>query len=145
MKTIICGGRDYVLTRGDARWLDGLLETLPITEVFSGGAPGADAGGEKWARARGVPVDPHPAKWDDITAPGAVIKTRRDGKKYNALAGFWRNQEMAEQAQICIAFPGGSGTADMIRRATERGMRVIRRPAGPAHPDSTHPASPPER
>ncbi len=40
MKTIICGGRDYVLTRGDAKWLDELRASLPITEVVSGGASG---------------------------------------------------------------------------------------------------------
>jgi predicted Rossmann-fold nucleotide-binding protein len=128
VKTIICGGRDYVLTRGDARWLDELRATLPITGVVSGGATGADAGGEKWARARGVPVDPKPAKWDDIDAPGAVIRTRRDGTKYNVLAGHWRNQEMAECAEACIAFPGETGTADMLERADKRGLKIILSP-----------------
>ncbi len=122
MKTIICGGRNYVLTRGDARWLDGLLETLPITEVVSSGALGADAGGEKWANARGIPIALFKADWATL------------GKS----AGPIRNDRMAKYSDICIAFPGGSGTADMIRRATERGLRVIRRSAGSQalpHPD----------
>lgn len=127
MKTIIAGGRDYVLTRGDARWLDELRSTLPITEVVSGGATGADAGGEKWANTRGITIHPCPANWDDITAPGAVVRTRRDGRKYNVLAGFWRNEEMAKYADALIAFPGGRGTADMIARATEHGLKIVRR------------------
>lgn len=39
MKTIIAGGRNYCLTPADLL----ALEKLPITEVVSGGATGADA------------------------------------------------------------------------------------------------------
>jgi hypothetical protein len=27
--------------------------------------------------------------------------------------------------EACIAFPGGRGTADMVKRATEKGLKVI--------------------
>jgi hypothetical protein len=109
MKTIICGGRDYVLTRGDARWLDELRVSLPITEVVCGEAKGADAGGKKWAIARGVPVKSFPAEWSVF------------GKH----AGPIRNEQMAEYAEGCIAFPGGFGTGDMIRRAHKHGCMVV--------------------
>lgn len=125
MKTIICGGRDYQLTDLDRGRLDVLRTVLPITEVVCGGATGADAGGEDWARSHDIPVTPKAADWDNITAPGAVIRTRRDGTKYNVLAGFWRNQVMADYAQACICFPGGTGTADMRERAEARNLRVV--------------------
>lgn len=128
MRVVICGGRDYVLTVGDAKWLDGMRASLPITEVLHGDATGADAGAKKWAIARGVPHRPFPAKWDDIDAPGAVIRERRDGRKYNVLAGYWRNEDMAKAADICIAFPGGNGTADMMKRAEAHGLLVLTRP-----------------
>jgi hypothetical protein len=111
MKTIIAGGRNYVLTVGDAKWLDGLRITLPITEVVCGEATGADAGGKKWALARGIPVKCFPADWPQF------------GKR----AGPIRNEQMAEYAEGLIAFPGGQGTADMIRRANAKGCMVVLR------------------
>jgi hypothetical protein len=62
-------------------------------------------------------------KWDDIEAKGAVIKHRR-GRPYNALAGFWRNQEMAEYAEQAVIFPGGRGTNDMFNRARKEKLIV---------------------
>jgi hypothetical protein len=32
---------------------------------------------------------------------------------------------MAKYADVCILFPGGSGTADMKRRAIAHGLRVV--------------------
>jgi predicted Rossmann-fold nucleotide-binding protein len=39
-----------------------------------------------------------------------------------------RNQQMIDDGKpdVVIAFPGGSGTADMIRRAEAAGVKVIR-------------------
>lgn len=110
MKTIIAGGRNYHLTGADMVYLDGMRETLPITEVVSGRcSTGADAGGEFWAKTRGVPVKPFPAKW----------------KKFGKAAGPIRNGEMAEYGGALIAFPGGSGTADMVKQAAEKDLTVI--------------------
>lgn len=111
MRVIICGGRDYAFTAEDYAWLDGLRESLPITEVVHGGAPGADRWGGKWALKRKIPVVVFCAEWRTL------------GKA----AGPIRNDRMAKYAEACIAFPGGRGTADMIRRATERGLRVIQK------------------
>lgn len=109
MKTIIAGGRNYVFTVRDAKWLDALRISMPITEVVCGEATGADAGGKKWARARGVPVKSFPADWAQF------------GKR----AGLIRNEQMAEYAEGLVAFPGGAGTADMIRRANAHGCMVV--------------------
>lgn len=101
-RTIIAGGRDYHLTKEDRAFLD----TLPICEVVSGGAPGADSGGEAWAALREVPVRRFPANW----------------AKYGKAAGPMRNQEMADYAEAVVLFPGGAGTADMRRRAKSSGL-----------------------
>ena len=121
MRTIICGGRDYEFTVDDWKWLDGLRLSLPITEVVSGKQSrydtfkrrfvGADYFGEKWAAKNNIAVEGFPAEW----------------VHFGRSAGPRRNQEMADYADACIAFPGGNGTADMVRRAREKNLRVILR------------------
>jgi YspA, cpYpsA-related SLOG family len=108
MKTIICGGRDYRLTKADIGFLDSLLKQLPITEVVSGTASGADSDGELWAEKRGITVQKFLPLW----------------KKYGAAAGPMRNTVMAEYADAVIAFPGGKGTADMVNKAVVRKLKV---------------------
>lgn len=113
MKAIIAGGRSYYLTRDDYSWLNTFRGT--VAEVVSGGATGADACGEGWAHSNGIPVTT---------------------KKPDAMGGilpFWqaakiRNQQMADYADILIAFPGSKGTDDMVSRAEAKGMLVYRSP-----------------
>ncbi len=50
------------------------------------------------------------AKWDDLSQPGAIIKTNRYGKKYDARAGFRRNKLIINEADKVIAFWNGSST-----------------------------------
>lgn len=59
-----------------------------------------------------------PAKWDDLSAPGAVVRRRSNGAEYNVIAGFTRNQQMLSEGKPTHArgFPGGAGTADMRNR-----------------------------
>lgn len=111
MKAIICGGRNYRFTPEDHLWLDGLAHTLPITEVVQGGASGADREAKYWAIDRGIKTTEFRANWNF----------------HGKAAGPMRNAEMARYGEICIAFPGGRGAADMIRQAKERGLRVIER------------------
>jgi ribA/ribD-fused uncharacterized protein len=95
---------------------------LRVSEVVSGTAPGVDRLGEAWAAEEGIPVNPMPAAWDDLTAPGARIKVR-DGREYNANAGFDRNRRMAVYAGehggwLVAVWDGVSpGTRDMVDRA----------------------------
>lgn len=78
MKTIIAGGRNYALTTDDHAWLD----TLNITTVVSGGATGADFGGEQWAKSRGVPIVCFEANW---TAYGKAAVRSETEKWLNTL------------------------------------------------------------
>jgi hypothetical protein len=108
MKVIIAGGRDfndYLL----------LLQTVvranfDITEVVSGGAKGADSLGELFARDMDLPLKRFPADWD----------------RHGRAAGPIRNGEMAGYADALIAMWDGvsTGTANMIKQATERGLKV---------------------
>lgn len=128
MKTIIAGGRFYKFTPADIAWLDGLRISLPITEVVCGHAPGADSEGWNWAYEREIQIKDFYAAWTRWGIPEAVVGIRPDGSKYNKLAGLWRNQEMADYADALVAFPGGTGTADMIDRATKKGLKIIIKP-----------------
>lgn len=127
MRVIVFGGREYngidvdlcltyfhegtlILTHEDK------VMTGPITCVIHGNAKGADRKGKDWAIEEGVKHRPYPADWDNIDAPGAVIKHNiRTGKPYNAVAGHWRNEQMARESNADLAFmaPGGQGTRSM--------------------------------
>lgn len=104
MKTIIAGGRDYQMTAEDLRFLD----TLTITEVVCGGATGADEGGRDWAVWKGIPVKHFPADWP----------------RHGRAAGPIRNRQMAEYADQLVIFPGGRGSANMLKTARELGLAI---------------------
>jgi hypothetical protein len=48
-------------------------------------------------------------------------------------AGPLRNQRMLEafNPDMVLAFPGGRGTADMVRKAKRRGVKVVEFPREP--------------
>lgn len=117
IRLIIAGGRTYRFKMDDLALLHSVRMTHEIIEVVGGRAPGADAEGEDWAKMHGIPFRPFPAAWTDLSHPDAIIKVRHDGTKYDARAGFRRNQQMAEYANACALFPGDNGTNDMATRA----------------------------
>ena len=94
------------------RDLDAFRSTRGVTIIISGCARGADTLGIEWAEARGIEVGRFPADWDT----------------HGRAAGPIRNQRMLDEGKpdLVVAFPGGRGTADMVRRARARG-RVARR------------------
>lgn len=108
MRTIIAGGRDFVPTNDDWSILDTLKDSIPITEVISGHAKGADSFGEAWADRNEIPLKIFLPDWD----------------KYGKRAGFLRNIEMAKEADALVAFPGGRGTAMMLKIAQEYGLKI---------------------
>ncbi len=106
LKTIIAGGRDYVMTAQDFAFLD----TLPISEVVCGEARGADISGKYWAMSRGIPV----------------ISFYPDWKQHGKSAGILRNVEMAEYAEAVVLFPGGRGTTHMGETADKNGLTIYK-------------------
>ncbi len=109
MKVLVCGGRDY---SGDvATILSKLHLDKRISCIVTGGCSGADALAQKWAHQNDVPLTVHYAQW----------------KLYGSAAGPMRNARMLvlDRPDLVVAFPGGRGTADMIRRAEEAGVKVV--------------------
>jgi hypothetical protein len=108
-------------------------------EVVCGMAKGADALGLDFAKKNGLQWHPFPADWDDIKAPGAVVKVRSDGVMYNARAGHDRNQRMADFADALLLLWDGksTGSRDMHSRAIKKGLSTH------AYRFSGHPLRPP--
>lgn len=109
MRTIIAGGRDFILQQDHFAFLDALHAEHGITAVICGCARGADQGGADWANARGIPVVPMPADWNT----------------HGKAAGCIRNRDMAHAADAAVLFPGGRGTANMRWNAEKLGLRVF--------------------
>lgn len=111
-RALVCGGRDYDDRDQLFRILDAAHVANPIVCLIHGAARGADSLAADWALDRDVLCNAYPADWD------------RDGKA----AGPIRNQRMLDEGKphIVIAFPGGRGTADMIRRAEKADIPVVR-------------------
>ena len=117
MRVLVCGGRDYRRRQDVDGFLGCALEGCRFgggrLTVIEGGAPGADRFAREWAEANGVDVETFEADWSR-------------GKR----AGPERNARMLAEGKpdLVIAFPGGRGTADMVRRARAAGVEVVEVP-----------------
>jgi predicted Rossmann-fold nucleotide-binding protein len=111
MKVIVAGGRNFSDYQLLCKTLDFYFQNLDKDEltIVSGAARGADSLGERYAREKGYKIERYPADWNGPHKKGA---------------GFARNREMAEVSDALVAFPGGNGTAHMIRTAKELGLKV---------------------
>ncbi len=109
-RVIVCGSRKW----RDREAIADRLFDLPPSTIVHGNAAGADRIAAQEAQKLGHLVESHPAEWD----------------RFGKAAGPMRNQKMADLgASLCIAFWDGqsTGTADMVRRATYKGIPVDRR------------------
>lgn len=109
---LICGGRNFI----DERIFNGAMGDLIRMKgcprkIIHGAAPGADTLADQWADRMAISRHRFPAQWD----------------KHGRAAGPIRNQTMLDKGRphFVVAFPGGSGTADMVRRAREAGLRMV--------------------
>lgn len=121
MRVLICGGRDldssivwnWLEAHATEMCADALdrSSNVLITHVIQGGATGADSGAERWARASETPVTCFRADW----------------QRYGRQAGPLRNAKMIAEGRpdAVIAFPGGKGTADLVRKARAAGLPVV--------------------
>ncbi len=107
MRVFVCGGRAY----DNKRRVDRVLDIIGVTELGHGGAFGADMLADMWARENHVPVREFKAEWHKHGRGAGPIRNRR------AYAEF--------RPDIVVAFPGGTGTADMVRVARAGGTRVV--------------------
>ena len=125
-RIVVTGGRKFA----DAALVDKALGAIHrkhgISALIEGEASGADSLCRDWAESKGIPVCKFPAQWTDLSNPDAIIRTRRGGGQYDARAGGRRNQQMIDEGRpdAGVAFPGGTGTADMVRRMERAGIPV---------------------
>ena len=105
MRALVFGGRDY------ADWyrVKFELDRLKPDELIVGGATGADELARQWAVNNRVDHRVCYAKWD----------------QFGKAAGPIRNEYMLSFHPDCgVAFPGGTGTADMMLRLEKAGIPV---------------------
>ena len=107
---IVAGGRhfnNYPILEGR---LNIILANLLDVCIISGGARGADALGELYAKSNNLPCKVFKADWD----------------KHGKAAGHIRNREMAEYSEYCVVFWDGvsRGSKNMIDTATKLGLNV---------------------
>jgi hypothetical protein len=125
VRVLVCGGRKFNDFNLVWKHLAPFLRQGSVT-IIHGAAPGADTLAGDFAKLWNLPEQAFPANWTDLSQPDAVIRARKDGTKYDARAGHRRNQQMIDDGKpdLVIAFPGGTGTADMVNRAKKAGIPV---------------------
>lgn len=110
MRVLVCGGRDFCNYAFIWGRLDKLHAETPFTAMIQGGATGADTIANEWAATK--PIERYTCK--------------ADWEKHGRAAGPMRNARMLEwKPDLVVAFPGGRGTANMVRQAREAGVKVI--------------------
>lgn len=126
LRVLVCGGRDYghinnaiekdtkLFKERLNQWDKGMavLDSLDKNNlvIISGAARGADTIAIVWAEHHNIELLKFPAKWEE----------------YGKYAGFVRNTDMLEEGEptLVIAFPGGSGTRNMIKQARTCNIKV---------------------
>lgn len=84
--------------------------------VVHGGAAATDSYVDHWCRAHGIHTAEVAALWEYYREQGNVRS-----------AGPIRNDVMAAlRPTECLAFPGGRGTADMVRKMEALGIPITR-------------------
>ncbi len=122
-RVLVCGGRDFndgpllhrVMSKlcFDRKWIMGDTNDnwLPNITIIQGCARGADSLAENWADANFCKSLAFPANWN----------------KHGKAAGYIRNKQMLDEGKpnLVVAFPGGKGTAMMVKIAREAGVEVL--------------------
>lgn len=113
IRVCIAGGRDF---NDYAQLCDGMNAVKAAhynqtIEVISGAARGADRLGEKWGADQGLVVRSFPPDYEN---------------NHPKQAPFIRNAEMAEEADVLVAFWDGKsrGTRHMIGCAFKQGLEI---------------------
>lgn len=110
-RILVCGGRNYKDRAKISQELEHCRQWFDDDFVIiAGGANGVDWCAKSWAIDNGYPCIEMIAAWD-FYGPGA---------------GVIRNNWMLKYAMpdLVIAFPGGVGTADMVKRAKKANIPI---------------------
>lgn len=133
VRVLVCGGRNFGTVpantpnwrleeaRAKAKrerdflwnWLDQHHRKSPIEVLIHGDARGADRAARDWAISRGIDM---------------VLSFPADWRRYpRGAAGPIRNKQMLVEGRpdLVVAFPGGTGTANMCDQSRRRGVETI--------------------
>lgn len=114
MRVLVCGGRKF----SDRELLYKVLNIIHngikggITTIIHGGASGADSIAGDWSvNVLKKEAEVYLANWN----------------LHKTAAGPIRNRKMLKEGKpdIVVAFPGGSGTSDMIKISVTAGVKVF--------------------
>jgi len=107
---IVCGAREGVDAELLYRTLDDFHKVYTLTFIIEGGANGCDTQARYWAHSARVPCATIDAHWNTL------------GKVAGPIRSGWM---LRLKPDVVIAFPGGKGTADMVRQAKAAGVEVV--------------------
>ena len=112
-RVVVAGCRDYFNYDEAKLYIDYCISNIRkenIIVIVSGGASGADALGERYAKENGFDIERYPADW----------------QTYGRSAGPKRNKKMAEVGDYIICFwdEKSRGTKSMIDCATKCGKPI---------------------
>jgi len=107
MKVAVIGSRTF----NDYEEIKRTLSAINITLLVSGGAKGADTLGEQYAKENNIPTK--------IFFP--------DWNKHGKAAGFIRNTDIINEAELVVAFWDNSskGTKDSLQKAEKAGKKIL--------------------
>lgn len=107
-RILICGGRDYSNVDSVAHIIKEALRDFKDIVIIQGGATGADRLAKEFCERMGIPCI-------TMFAPWSALGPR---------AGTLRNEWMLKYCNpdMVIAFPGGKGTANMLKQAKDAGI-----------------------
>jgi len=111
VRVLVCGGRDYNDYYQLMSVMDTVHKMVNIGFLGHGAARGADSLADTWAATRLIPRMAYKAECG----------------RYGDAAGPIRNRRMFKdfQPHYAVAFPGGTGTADMISILKEAGVSTL--------------------
>ena len=120
MKILVCGGRDFMDRVKVHEILKEYLHLKPNLTIIQGGQVSTD-----WKTGKKHGADYLAKKWAEANDV-SCLEFKADWNKYGKPAGMIRNQQMLDEANpdLVIAFKGGNGTADMVRRSRKHDKEV---------------------
>lgn len=113
MRVLVCGGRDFDNADLLYTTMDTLHATRRIKLVIHGAAKGADDLAEWWAYHNHVLVMRFPISKEEWDTVGPSAGPRRNKKMI-----------LLGKPDLVVAFPGGTGTADMVKQASKYSIHI---------------------
>lgn len=119
MVIVFTGGRSYYPTHEDFKWVFNILSDLAENDdplvILTGGAKGVDREIERYCNQL------RSTNKVDLV----LVRMNAEWSKHGRSAGMKRNKTMVDQADLCVAFPGGKGTQDCVDKARRKGIPII--------------------